>query len=90
MKECDAVIVFTSRGLLQNVLKSVKDCSAIKNVVYYSELHTKDEDPYFVEDELEQKFADENKSLYSLETLNKFGNDGGNAKICLIFYLAFV
>lgn len=73
MNECDAVAVFTSLGLLPNVLKSIKGCDNIKSIVYYSELHAKEESAYNLDSELEKQFEADKRTLYSFDTLVKFG-----------------
>ena len=73
MKECDAVAVFTSRGLLPNVLKSIRECPEIKTIIYFSEMHALEENCALVSDELKEQFAADGRTLYSFDTLLELG-----------------
>lgn len=73
MKECDAVAVFTSRGLLPNVLKSIRECPEIKTIIYFSEMHALEENCALVSDELKEQFATDGRTLYSFDTLLELG-----------------
>ena len=74
MEECDAVLILTSRGLLPKVLKSIKNCPNMKKIVYFSELHTDEEDSTEASDEIKAAFERDGRELYSFGTLEKYGD----------------
>lgn len=40
IKESEPVAIVTTKNLLENVASVIKDCPSIKNVIYFSELHS--------------------------------------------------
>lgn len=81
MEECDAIIVFTTRGLLSKVSTAIKGCPNIKNVVYYSDLHEKADVINQASEKIEKEFKQNEKNLYSFDSLLELGdNDGKNYK----------
>jgi long-chain acyl-CoA synthetase len=77
MKECDAVAVFTTFGLLEKVNAAVKDCPSIVHVIYYPDLHQRSDEPQKADASLEKLFTDINRNLYDFDTLLDMGESGG-------------
>lgn len=80
MNECDGVLVFTSRTLLPKVLTSIKDCPQIKNIVYFSELHSLVETSVEASDEIKQAFEEDGRALYSFDALLNLGDSNSKMK----------
>uniref|UniRef100_A0A914DF01 long-chain-fatty-acid--CoA ligase n=1 Tax=Acrobeloides nanus TaxID=290746 RepID=A0A914DF01_9BILA len=76
MKECDAVAVFTTFGLLEKVNAAVKDCPSIVHVIYYPDLHQRSDEPQKADASLEKLFTDIDRNLYDFETLLDMGESG--------------
>lgn len=86
MKECDAVAVFTTFGLLEKVNAAVKDCPSIVHVIYYPDLHQRSDEPQKADASLEKLFTDIDRNLYDFETLLDMGESGGiffSSIVCL-------
>src|SRR4051794_24007629 len=69
MKECNAVAVFTTRGLLQKVATAIRDCPQIKNIVYYKELHPFPNESEVASEEIEAQFKQMDRNLYRFHSL---------------------
>lgn len=82
MQECDGVMVFTSRGLLPKVRAAIKDCPAIKKIVYFSEIHTMPEGAEKASEEIEQAFKRDERELYSFNAILEFGENSTDSFEC--------
>ena len=93
MGECDAIAVFTTRGLLSKVLAAIKDCPEIKDVIFYSDLHEKSDVKNQASEKILKEFKENGRNLYSFDSLLKMGdteeestNDIKSEDLALIMY----
>lgn len=81
IKECDAVAVFTTFGLLKKVHAAVKECPSIVHVIYYSDLHHAGDEPQKADASLEKLFNNIDRRLYDFDTLLDMGDTGGRFRV---------
>lgn len=77
MKECDAVAIFTTCGLLSKVHAAIKESSSTQHVIYYSDLHHPSSETQKADPSVEKLFVDSNRKLYDFDTLMQMGESGG-------------
>lgn len=86
MRECDAVAVFTTKGLLQKVAAAIKDCSTFKQVVYFAELHQHPDEPITASEKVQELFTKTGCSIHSFDSLINVGaNNGKFFAFCRVF-----
>ena len=75
MKECDAVACITVHSLLPKLHTALQNIPAIKEIIYFYDLHQSPEEEKRASAELQQKYQDSGRELYSLEELMDRGSE---------------